>query len=599
MVRHARSGVIALAIAVLLGFGGMSPAVAAGDGSATPQGVATESIGPSAMRTEEPTASDPPDDPVASPPPSTPPADSPAPESPPTEEPTTEPTPTGPPPTEPPPATTPPATSPPASESPEETEAPEVSGPTEAPTSPRLPASGSERLSAATQSTVIPFPTGVQRLSGGDRYETAMAVSQRFGPNVPVLYVATGNDFADGLSAASAAAHVGGPLLLTPTAALPTRIRAEIVRLAPKQIIVVGGESIVGPDVFRDLASLTPSIRRIAGIDRYATGELLVADAFSTARQAFVATGRSFPDALAASAAAGAIGAPVLLVDGASTNIKASVVSALRRLGVGTVRIAGGTGAVSASIASQLAANGFPTVRHEGADRYLTAAAINEAVFGVSATSGRDAYIATGADFADALAGAALAGVTGDPMYLTQRTCIPHPVWVALGQLAPPTRVIVGGAAVVGDQVAADTPCPIVWAKPASGRITDVFGPRDPICTPSGCTQSVHRGVDIGTGCNAPIYAASGGRVSIAGWVGTYGNFVKIAHGSVTDTGYAHLVNGGVLVKVGQLVRAGQQIGWSGMTGAATGCHLHFEVYQKGVQIDPVPFMRQRGIVLG
>jgi murein DD-endopeptidase MepM/ murein hydrolase activator NlpD len=59
------------------------------------------------------------------------------------------------------------------------------------------------------------------------------------------------------------------------------------------------------------------------------------------------------------------------------------------------------------------------------------------------------------------------------------------------------------------------------------------------------------------------------------------------------------MVDGGILVRVGQFVRAGQQIGWTGATGAATGCHLHFEVIQNGIQIDPVPFMVRRGIRLG
>ena len=132
-----------------------------------------------------------------------------------------------------------------------------------------------------------------------------------------------------------------------------------------------------------------------------------------------------------------------------------------------------------------------------------------------------------------------------------------------------------------------------------SGRITDGYGPRAPICTPSGCTQSFHRGVDLATGCSAPISAATAGRISTAGWVGTFGNFIRIAHGSGIDTGYAHLANGGILVGIGQSVRAGQQIGLSGATGAATGCHLHFEVYVNGTQVDPVPFMSARGVTFG
>lgn len=471
--------------------------------------------------------------------------------------------------------------------------------PTPPTTAPSNPGDVASMTRAAAQTVITGFGPGVHRLAGLDRFETAVAISKRFAPNVPVVYIATGADFPDALTAAAAAAHRGGPLLLTHSDALPAAVRAEIVRLAPARIVVAGGEGVVDISVYDELAALTPSISRLGGSDRFETAERLIADAFGSATTAFIATSRDFPDALAASAASRSLGAPVFLVDGLSRSVRASTVGAMRVLGVRTVRIAGASGAVSVDIERQLA-SGFSVIRHEGHDRYLTAAAINESVFrGSGAPAVTSVFFATGSDFADALAGAALAGGLRSPLYITRSECIPHPVAVAINELDPSARVIIGGPGAVGDAVARNSACAIVWAKPAAGRITDGFGPRDPICTPGGCTQSFHRGVDLATGCRAPIYAASGGRVSTAGWVGTYGNFVKIAHGSGIDTGYAHLVNGGTLVSVGQLVRAGEQIGWSGATGAATGCHLHFEVYQGGTRIDPVPFLSLRGVRLG
>ncbi|MEI5583213.1 MULTISPECIES: cell wall-binding repeat-containing protein [unclassified Agromyces] len=458
----------------------------------------------------------------------------------------------------------------------------------------------STEMSATVADPVIQaFGTGVHRLAGADRYETAVAISKRFGPNVPVLHVATGLNFPDGLTAAAAAARSGGPLLLTRTDALPEVVRAEIVRLAPARIVVVGSDAVVSQAVFDQLATLAPTITRLGGTDRYQTGELVVDDAFGAATEAFVATGADFPDALAASAAAGAIGAPVFLVEGLAQSARQTTVAAMKALGVKTVRIAGSAGAVSEGIAKQLAGEGFTVLRHQGADRYLTAAAINEAVFRSTSSAVGSAFLATGSDFADALSGAALAGAIGSPLYLTRATCIPHPAWTALREMAPPARVLLGSAAVVGDAVAEDTACGTDWAKPANGRITSSFGPREPICTSGGCTSSFHGGTDLATGCNAPIYAASSGKVSTAGWVGTYGNFIKIAHASSIDTGYAHLVDGGIRVKVGQTVSVGQLIGYSGTTGASTGCHLHFEVYQAGTRIDPVPFLSARGVTLG
>lgn len=488
------------------------------------------------------------------------------------------------------PETTAPATPAPVTPSPTPTD--ELGSSTPAPAAPDA---APPVISPFALTSVAPFGPGVHRLAGADRFSTSVAISQRFAPNVPVVYVATGADFPDALSAAAPAAHLGGPLLLTRSDELPTAVRNEVVRLAPGRIVVVGGEGVIGAGVYDELALLAPAVSRVGGADRYESGEALIADSFTSAAEAFIATGNDFPDALAASAAAGSLGAPVFLVDGES--VRPSVIAAMYGLGVGTVRIAGGSGAVSAQIAQQLTEAGFTVLRHEGPDRYRTAAAINAAVFGASAPVSA-AFIANGDGFADALAGAALAGVVGGPLYVAQKWCVPQAVSTGIGALAPTARVLLGGTGALGESVARDTVC-AAWMKPAAGRITDVFGPRAPICTPGGCSQSFHRGVDLGTGCNAPIYAAAGGRVVNAGWLGTYGNWVRIDHGASTHTGYAHIANGGVLVSVGESVVAGQQIAWSGATGAATGCHLHFEVYENGTQVDPVPFMLDRGIRLG
>ncbi|TFD87878.1 M23 family metallopeptidase [Cryobacterium serini] len=137
------------------------------------------------------------------------------------------------------------------------------------------------------------------------------------------------------------------------------------------------------------------------------------------------------------------------------------------------------------------------------------------------------------------------------------------------------------------------------WGVPASGRITGGYGPRSVICKGGDCSGSFHYATDLGTGCGAPLYAAHAGVVTWAGVLGTYGNFVKISHGDNVSTGYAHIRDGGYNVSVGQSVSAGQVIASSGDTGAANGCHLHFEVWIGGNRINPVPFMADRGASLG
>jgi murein DD-endopeptidase MepM/ murein hydrolase activator NlpD len=135
------------------------------------------------------------------------------------------------------------------------------------------------------------------------------------------------------------------------------------------------------------------------------------------------------------------------------------------------------------------------------------------------------------------------------------------------------------------------------WANPAgAGPITGVFGPRPD--QPAGA-NAFHRGTDIGVGYGSPIYAAHAGTVIYAGWFGTYGYWIEINDGDGIQTGYAHIRPGGIFVRVGQHVSAGQNIASVGQTGAATGPHLHFEVRLNEVAVNAQPFMAARGIILG
>lgn len=134
------------------------------------------------------------------------------------------------------------------------------------------------------------------------------------------------------------------------------------------------------------------------------------------------------------------------------------------------------------------------------------------------------------------------------------------------------------------------------WSRPTAGSITSPFGWRlDPIYG----VNRYHGGTDVAAGCNVPIYATQSGTVTYAGAYGTYGNFILINHSDGIQSGYAHIVNGGILVSYGQVVGSGQLIARTGTTGRSTGCHLHFEVRRNGGQIDPVAFLRDRGITLG
>ncbi|GHD43533.1 cell wall-binding repeat-containing protein [Mycetocola manganoxydans] len=332
------------------------------------------------------------------------------------------------------------------------------------------PAAADESVAQA----VTPASTAtVTRLSGATRYETAVAVSKQYPAGVPAAFVTTGVDFPDALSSAAAAARLGGPLLLTPAAALPAAVSTELKRLKPKRIYVIGGAAVVSERIRIALSRIAPA-ERISGVDRYATGLNVVAKIFPAADHAILATGRKFPDALAASGAAGARKAPVILVDGAKASVSAATLSVLAKLKVSTISIAGSDGAVSAGIQSQLFNAGYAVTRYGGATRYETAAAINTAYFAPEASS--TSFLATGVNFPDALAGAALAGHLAAPINVTPRTCVHPSVNDAITELGAPTRFVLGGTAIVSAAAADNVRC--VYAtktEPLSGWATSAI----------------------------------------------------------------------------------------------------------------------------
>ena len=156
----------------------------------------------------------------------------------------------------------------------------------------------------------------VERLSGLDRYSTAVAISaSEFSPGVPVAYVATGLDFPDALSAVPVAGAAGGPILLVPGTTIPGSVASELNRLNPDSIVVLGGTAVVSSQVETQLAAYTNgSVTRIAGADRFATAAALSSSNFSSADTVYIATGLSFPDALAGGPLGAVKGGPILLV---------------------------------------------------------------------------------------------------------------------------------------------------------------------------------------------------------------------------------------------------------------------------------------------
>lgn len=195
----------------------------------------------------------------------------------------------------------------------------------------------------------------VLRLAGTDRYDTAAAVSRLYPAQPQTAYLASGQTFPDALAGAALAGHRQAPLLLTRPDGLDASTRAELARLAPRQVIVLGGRSAVSDVVVREAARVSGApVRRISGTDRYETAAAVAQEYPSRTTPAYVASGQDFPDALVGAAAASHAGVPLVLTP--ADRVHPGTARALRHQQPTQMYVLGGTRVVHASTLQALGA---------------------------------------------------------------------------------------------------------------------------------------------------------------------------------------------------------------------------------------------------
>lgn len=317
----------------------------------------------------------------------------------------------------------------------------------------------------------VPYPFGdvvlgqrqfnQYRVAGDNRFATAVAIGQPLSPDGADRHViiVNGLTFPDALSAGPYAGRDASPVLMVTATSIPPETLAELTRIDPYLITIVGGTGVVSAAVETQLRTFVPNptdVVRVSGADRYATSRALVTLMQSQVplNSLFIATGRDFPDALAAVPAAGAFGGAVLLVDGSRSTLDTAsrdLIDSLNR----PVTLIGGTGSISAGIATQIAGLGVSVDRVQGASRYETAIAIADAFFPQRELT----YIATGTGFADALAIGWWASVQRTPLTLTQSTCVPPVVLDNIHDSLVGEFFLVGGTGSLSTAIETLTPC--------------------------------------------------------------------------------------------------------------------------------------------
>lgn len=255
----------------------------------------------------------------------------------------------------------------------------------------------------------------VQRIYGTDAITTSIAISQaefRVPRTADAVVLAQSGSFADALTGGPLAAHVDGPLLITPGASqkssLDPRVLQEINRVLPVggTVYVLGGYLALSPNIDALLRREFYAVVRIAGADEYATA-VQIAQKLGNPTTIFEATALNFADALSAVPAAIASGGAILLTDGST---QAPETAAYLAAHPGDTRYAVG-GPFAAYGADPTATPVY------GNDQYATSAAVAKTFFPSPSYFGA----ATGTSFPDALSGGVFMGIahTG-PLLLVQ-----------------------------------------------------------------------------------------------------------------------------------------------------------------------------------
>jgi putative cell wall-binding protein len=274
-------------------------------------------------------------------------------------------------------------------------------------------------------------PQTIVELSGAARIDTAiLTAKEAFPSGANTAIVAYSQNFPDALTVTTVAGLKAAPILLNDTASLSPAVKQALIDLNVKDIIIVGGTSVLSNNVQDELETAlggASHVTRLSGADRFATN-LAIYDYVKTnggiknSTVAIVASGNTYPDALSVSPFAVSGVNPLFLTNNGELNDAAK--TALSAGGFRSVVVVGGTAAVSATTQTWLE-NSFgasAVKRLGGDDRYETSQRIakwliDEASVGYTWDA---SSIATGTDFPDALAGSVLAARVKAPILLVK-----------------------------------------------------------------------------------------------------------------------------------------------------------------------------------
>lgn len=289
-----------------------------------------------------------------------------------------------------------------------------------------------------TLSSPLVFPA--ERLSGQDRVETALKISQKGWDSAQTVILCEYSDYPDAIASTPFAVSLNAPLLLTKGDSIDQRVVNELKRLKAQKIILLGGIACLQPSIEKELDKLILPWERIGGVDRYETSILLAKHLSSDSL--ILANGDDFPDALSAATYAGIKQIPIVLT---STALPKSVIQYYQDKGPQHLIVIGGEVVIPSS---DLIKNKFSIeTRLAGLDRYETNAKVTS--FMKDTYESDDLFLASGITFPDAVAGTVLASKFKAPLLLTEKEDIPPSVYALMREhmkIEPPPKSTPEGA---------------------------------------------------------------------------------------------------------------------------------------------------------
>ncbi|MDO5754662.1 MAG: cell wall-binding repeat-containing protein [Tissierellia bacterium] len=260
----------------------------------------------------------------------------------------------------------------------------------------------------------------VERLSGSNRYQTAITISQKTHKRANNVILVSGKSFPDALTAGALAYQINGPILFSDGKSIHPNSMNEIKRLEAKNIYIVGGNSVIHTSVDESLRKAGYIVKRIRGNNRYGTAIALSKALRESSHQhtAILANAHDFPDALSIAPYSAKNAYPILYTDHRQLNNE--TLKYLKAGGFNETILIGGFGSISEKAEKQLQQSGIKTKRINGKNRYETSLAIARQFYQKSDV----AIFANGQDFPDALAGGVFAASLNAPIILSDSNAL-------------------------------------------------------------------------------------------------------------------------------------------------------------------------------